>query len=285
MLSRKSFPLVALFAFILAMIVVYAFLALEDVYQNTDFSVSESPIENQTLQSDQPPSFYEQFKLSSNNHAQSTRPPKAASRASSSKPLTIKTDQPTTQAPDSNRLALTGTKTTPFSDKDLGDQWIQAPDRSNNDANLARAQQIKMWWSYYTNGIPQLAAASEKSENYSDNVEFIASSAANLDIMFEQSPKEWKSLFQTDLNRKLINLASSGYREAAWAMSVQWLRHSETQRADALAWAMIANAINDNAYYLYLCNPTLKPCTEEQFLRAYLKANSLIGQHQMVLKE
>jgi len=123
----------------------------------------------------------------------------------------------------------------------------------------------RAYWHIYNERIPRLYSAKNNAHTFLQLGE-IASAA------------EENKIFAGTQDSKWIGYAIAGEREAARAISFDYARSPQTF-IEAMAWAMIANAISPNDYFLYLCALGTTNCEEVIFERASIQAEIILTQH------
>lgn len=132
-----------------------------------------------------------------------------------------------------------------------------------------RDYELRSLWKKYSETIPRLYA-----HPLDENTEAVLGRVGQLSMESELGYKG-----QSD--SELIKIAVAGEREAARALSFQYAKNNTVE---SLAWAMVANAITENDYYLYICTEEFTSCSESLFAQAEVKAKIYIGRYQFSLK-
>jgi|GEM_PF-2335913 len=269
MRSNLSAPLVIVFAFALLCIVFAASKSLKNALQEPPTSVTEET----NSASGEHPSW--QMHLPS-----LSTEPKTHQHTSDKTKATI----PTGYTPDK-----TGDKIYIPDEKQPLDTYHPesntnapaAPTTNTNNTATLTAESIKFGnrlalaslWYNYSSRLPKLYAAPTAIK-----LDEISITSSQLDNLFLQNQSMWMEKF-TEVQPRLIKDAIEGEREAARAISFQWVRPAFRNLDESLAWAMIANAIAPNDYYLYICADIFPECLEGNFSRASELAKTYIASY------
>ncbi len=129
---------------------------------------------------------------------------------------------------------------------------------------------ISFIWEKYSKLVPPLYSA-PLNKNTEEKLGRAAQLSAELDQLYIEDKAEWIRYLEV-VRKDLINIAVEGEREGARALSFQYGRPPLNKTVEALAWAMIANAISPNDYYLYICSNGFPVCYESLFEQAIVQA-------------
>jgi hypothetical protein len=136
-------------------------------------------------------------------------------------------------------------------------------------AQSAMSQQnynSRLLWKKYSATIPRLY-----SHPRDENTEEILGRVGQLSMQLDSQG------YSVQSESELIKIAVAGEREGARALSFQYMNSSLLNTTQALTWAMIANAIAPNDYYLYICSKGFPECAESAFLQAAMQAQKYIN--------
>lgn len=147
---------------------------------------------------------------------------------------------------------------------------------SNSNIILSYAQSAasqsdnssKSLWRKYSATIPPLYSHPRDA-----NTEAILGRVGQLSMQLDLQAYDVQSEFE------LIKIAVAGEREGARALSFQHMNPSRLNTTQALTWALIANAIAPNDYYLYICSRDFQSCTDAVFSQAAMQAKYAIDEH------
>jgi hypothetical protein len=150
---------------------------------------------------------------------------------------------------------------------------IQTPE-TETITYIAVANESAILWRAFTQDIPKLYS-SPLTVNTDEKLSLIGQMSGELDRYYEKDKTTWPQHLQR-YSVEFIKMAVDGEREAARALSFQYVRPPLHKTAESLAWAMIANAIAPNDYYYYLCSEEFPRCTESLFVQARTYAKDYI---------
>jgi hypothetical protein len=139
---------------------------------------------------------------------------------------------------------------------------------------VAVANESAILWRTFTQDIPKLYS-SPLTANTDEKLSLIGQMSGELDRYYEKDKTTWPQHLQR-YSIEFIKMAVDGEREAARALSFQYVRPPLNKTAESLAWAMIANAIAPNDYYYYLCSEEFPRCNENLFIQARTYAKDYI---------
>ena len=275
--SRASIPLVAIVILAIAGCMLYL-LNVGNIFNGrfTDLGVNTATRDNDPLGSD---THYSDGQHNSDikktfdkiNSARTTKAQKTddADVDEQSKPAPVNGDS---RAP-SNSTVQDETPTASGS-------YQRAVDSS---VRYSHDDEIQRWWQMYSDTIPPLYAAPLQSETQ-EKLANIAQLSAQLDQLYSEDKSAWLIRF-SQVRGDFIEAAVKGEREGARALSFQYVHANVKSKIDALAWAMIANAIAENHYYLYICfDDKSMSCSESTFKVASVKAQMAIHDYGFSLK-
>lgn len=154
-------------------------------------------------------------------------------------------------------VAETLKATTESNSKILVDYAQRAVSQSDYDSRLL--------WQKYSATIPRLY-----SHPRDENTEEILGRVGQLSMQLDSEGYSFQA------ESELIKIAAAGEREGARALSFQYMNPSLLNTTQALTWALIANAIAPNDYYLYICSKVSRSCTDAVFLEAAMQAQKNI---------
>lgn len=144
------------------------------------------------------------------------------------------------------------------------------------------AFQHKILWDKYSARVPRLYSRA-LSEDTQIGLSRVGEISMNLDLLYLQDRGTW--MIRVDEARdELVNIALKGEREGARALSFQYFR-GPVGTTESLAWAMIANAMAPNDYFLTICMNRPAGCTEEVFERASERAINTVVNMGFVVKK
>lgn len=133
-----------------------------------------------------------------------------------------------------------------------------------------RDYELMLLWGKYSATIPRLY-----SHPRDENTEAILGRVGKISMELDLQG------YNVQSESELIKIAVAGEREGARALSFQYAKNNTVE---SLAWAMVANAIAENDYYLYVCTEEFTSCSESLFAQAEVKAKTFIGVYYFVLK-
>ncbi|GGY61422.1 hypothetical protein GCM10011613_01020 [Cellvibrio zantedeschiae] len=146
-----------------------------------------------------------------------------------------------------------------------------------------RAYELKILWDKYSARVPRLYSSplSSMTETTLGRVGVIS---MNLDLLYPQDQGAWM-LKVEGVREELIAIAAKGEREAVRALSFQYFRAPLNKTIESLAWAMIANAIAPNEYYLTICMASPEAFPEEVFVQASEQALNNVANYGFVVRK
>lgn len=158
----------------------------------------------------------------------------------------------------------------------------------------SREYELRLLWEKYGSLVPRLFSKSFDFDT-KDVLARVGQLSMELDLWFQResllsgatnqsSELEWVARV-VDVQPELIGIAVAGEREAARVLSFQFAQASRTKMIDAMAWAMIANAIVPNDYYVYLCWDKSTVCTESVFALASERAKEMVKEYEFVQRK
>lgn len=154
------------------------------------------------------------------------------------------------------------------------------PDVADTDVSVAsvtwtptsRGQELQLLWRKYSDRVPPLYSAS-LNKSTEEILGRVAQISANLDQRYIDDKSDWINHLE-EVHKELIDIAVAGEREGVRALSFQYVHPPLNKTVEALTWAMIANAISPNDYYLYICSDEFSLCSEGLFDQASAQAKS-----------
>lgn len=138
--------------------------------------------------------------------------------------------------------------------------------------------QHKKLWDKYSVRVPKLYSQ-PANENAQTVLSRVGEISMNLEMLFEQDRGRWM-IRAAEAKKELIQIAVSGEREGARAISFSGVDNA----TDALAWAMIANAVSPKDYFLTVCANRLSLCTEDVFAAASEQAKRDVVSYGFIVK-
>lgn len=139
-------------------------------------------------------------------------------------------------------------------------------------APASREYELRALWKKYSERVPPLYSEA-LNKTTEETLGRVAQISADLDKRYSDDKNDWINHLEEE-RKNLIDIAVNGEREGARALSFQYVRPPLSRTAEALTWAMIANAISPNDYYLYICSNEFSLCSEGLFDQASLQAKS-----------
>lgn len=131
----------------------------------------------------------------------------------------------------------------------------------------AREFEFRALWEKYSATVPKLYSRPLTANLTEEKLARIGQLSVGLDLLYQEDKSLW-SVRLEEVRSELIALAVEGEREGARALSFQYVRRPLGKVVEALTWAMIANAIAPNDYYIYLCAEETAFCSESIFSQA-----------------
>lgn len=138
----------------------------------------------------------------------------------------------------------------------------------------SRNYELKLLWEKYNAIVPRLYSR-PLSVDTEEKLGRVGQLSAGLDLLYQQDLGSWV-LRVDETKEELIAIAVEGEREGARALSFQYFLPPLHKILESLTWAMIANAIAPNDYYLYICAEESSQCSEKLFEQASQQAKNYV---------
>ncbi|RYY03734.1 MAG: hypothetical protein EOO53_07510 [Gammaproteobacteria bacterium] len=274
--SRASIPLVAIAILAIAGCILYL-LNVGNIFNGrfTDLSVNTATTDNDPHGSD--------AHYSDGQHNRDIKKPfdkiNSARTANPQKTDDADVDEQSKSVPTTND-SRTDTNSAVQADAPTASGSYQ---RAADSVRYSHDVEIQRWWQIYSNAIPPLYSAPLQSETQ-ENLANIAQLSAQLDQLYPDDKSAWLIRF-SQVRGDFIEAAVKGEREGARALSFQYVHANVKTKIDALTWAMVANAIAENHYYLYICfDDKSMSCSESTFKVASVQAQTVIHDYGFSLK-
>ncbi len=142
--------------------------------------------------------------------------------------------------------------------------------------------ELKLLWDKYSAKIPRLYSRRANAETQTI-LGRVGEISMGLDLLYLHDSEAWMQRLG-QIRSELISIATQGEREAARALSFQYFRSPLGNAIDSLSWAMIANAMAPNDYYLTICASNSAACSEAAFAQASEQAKNDVLNYGFVVK-
>jgi hypothetical protein len=147
----------------------------------------------------------------------------------------------------------------------------------------AHAYEHKLLWDKYSVRVPRLYSRPISADT-AIILSRVGEISMSLDLLYLQDRGAWM-LHVEEARAELLAIAIKGEREGARALGFQYFRAPFNRTTDSLSWAMIANAIAANDYYLTICVNRPESCSEDAFALASEQAKSEVVNNGFVLRK